>query len=863
MFRGITIRLYHPPDRARLLRTLQRLKNAGADAVSIVPHNYCLIRMDPGNPKHDVLPVPPNLTGRAGPSIFADLDEGGKMGIGLVGNTTPIEDVGIACELAQEQGFQVLLKPHVDPLYGHSDGHYYPAGWRGSMELADVDAFRRSYCEDFLAPYVDLAKQQSLPLLSLGVEYVQITRDQGAAFWCAVADWVVARGYTGGLTYSANWGWGADAEFQRLADLWRHPQVAYIGVDAYYPLWPVQLTEQSVQPGWNPAPGTPDADPSVDQLVQGWTQPHLTPNGTPLDVSPAEAMLTVSRATGKPLIFTEVGYSNRQGAAWEPGRDSRPDDQIDDPTRSGALQQRLFEAFRRVWAGVPEFAGFFWWDASLNPAEDPRTVVTHNILATRLEPRLFREFAPPTREPQPPGVPRELPVPPGVIPSIPPTGPIPKHGVHGPNSRFRDSQHPWERITATRAAWVKLLYDSRFETHTRADAEEARRRGLRVIVRTSADADNLMPIPEEVDRAVAEFQGLAEVIEVGNEPPTGASVGGQPLSRWDHAVRLEEIARNQKGRVNAAGMRLCPGGWMAHEIAPDANGDALAQRLHQVYRLYDAIAVHNYDPGDLLAPDPRGHLESWHRAFPDKPIYVTEYGLAYRWLLRDAGVPPDEAHFPEHSREKARRYAKYLQSLQSLDYVAAAFIFILGGTADWDHLGGSPDNGYWLTDEAWGTLPVSLTQLVQQVSLRLRAAPSIPPEKFAQVLQNNGSLALGEAPAETFYTLCIQNGVDPAIALAFFALETRYGTAGDAPTLKNWGMLWDKRANRIGSYPTWQAGLADWLQRVQGPAYLAAGEPTLATIVPIYKPFGLKQYNNDPAQYVTAAQALIATWMGM
>jgi hypothetical protein len=50
---------------------------------------------------------------------------------------------------------------------------------------------------------------------------------------------------------------------------------------------------------------------------------------------------------------------------------------------------------------------------------------------------------------------------------------------------------------------------------------------------------------------------------------------------------------------------------------------------------------------------------------------------------------------------------------------------------------------------------------------------------------------------------------------------------------------------------------------VQGPAYLAAGEPTLATIVPIYKPFGLKQYNNDPTQYVTAAQALIATWMGM
>src|SRR4029079_19778896 len=123
---------------------------------------------------------------------------------------------------------------------------------------------------------------------------------------------------------------------------------------------------------------------------------------------------------------------------------------------------------------------------------------------------------------------------------------------------------------------------------------------------------------------------------------------------------------------------------------------------------------------------------SWHRAFPDKPIYITEYGLAYRWLLRDNGVPPDEAHIAQNSREKARRYAKYLQSLQSLDYVAAAFIFIVGGTEDWERLGGSPDNGYWLTDEAWVVVPTALVQLVQQVALQLRAAPSIPPETFAQ-----------------------------------------------------------------------------------------------------------------------------------
>ena len=141
MYRGITIRLYHPPDRARLLLTLQRLRNAGADSVSIVPHNYSVIRMDPGNPKHDALPLPAPLGSRPDQYVFADLDEGGKLGVGLVGNTTPIEEVHIACELAQGQGYQVLLKPHVDPLYWHSSGNYYPAGWRGNMELADADAF--------------------------------------------------------------------------------------------------------------------------------------------------------------------------------------------------------------------------------------------------------------------------------------------------------------------------------------------------------------------------------------------------------------------------------------------------------------------------------------------------------------------------------------------------------------------------------------------------------------------------------------------------------------------------------------------------------------------------------------------------
>src|SRR3712207_6179528 len=97
MHHGITIRLYHPVNRDRLTATLQRLRAAGADAASVVPHDYCIIRSDPNNPKHDVLPVPPPLSVHDVQYVFPDLDEGGRLGLGLVGNTTPREDVRWVC----------------------------------------------------------------------------------------------------------------------------------------------------------------------------------------------------------------------------------------------------------------------------------------------------------------------------------------------------------------------------------------------------------------------------------------------------------------------------------------------------------------------------------------------------------------------------------------------------------------------------------------------------------------------------------------------------------------------------------------------------------------------------------------------
>ena len=265
-----------------------------------------------------------------------------------------------------------------------------------------------------------------------------------------------------------------------------------------------------------------------------------------------------------------------------------------------------------------------------------------------------------------------------------------KHGVHGPNSRFADAQAPWTRLLSSGATWLKLLGE-----HTADDARRAVAAGCRVLVRTDATAGGLMPVPEQVRDAITTYAGLAAVIEVGNEPP----VTEPGLDRWAHALRMEEIATAYLPAAHAAGMQLCTGGWTANEPPPSGSGP-LDQRLRAVYRRFDAIGVHVYDPGDLLSPAPLAHLAAWHACFPDKPIYITEYGLAYLWLLRDAGVPPDPAFQACHDLEKARRYTAFLRYLAGVPWVEAAFVFILGGVS-WGDLDDLHQNGYWLDTAAW------------------------------------------------------------------------------------------------------------------------------------------------------------------
>ena len=152
--------------------------------------------------------------------------------------------------------------------------------------------------------------------------------------------------------------------------------------------------------------------------------------------------------------------------------------------------------------------------------------------------------------------------------------------------------------------------------------------------------------------------------------------------------------------------------------------------------------------------------------------------------------------------------------------------------------------------------------------MQIAAPPRISPERFHRVLLAGGSPAAGENTDQGLYRICVDRGVDPAIALAFFRHESSFGTQGKAVTTLNWGNL---RAGRrayliapVGGaggnfawYRSWAEGLQDFCDLLRGRLYEGAGLTTVAQVVPKYAP---ASDNNVPARYIAAVEADVRRW---
>ena len=211
-----------------------------------------------------------------------------------------------AMQTARSLGLSVTLKPQIDLNSGD---------WRGAIQPLSPSTWFTSY-EAMIDHYADLARQGGATMLVIGTELKTMS---GAAYtgrWEQIVA-SVRRRFGGRLTYAANWN-----EYQQV-QFWG--DLDYIGVDAYYPL-------------------SASGSPTATSLLAAWTSRGYV-----------DALASESRAFGKQVLFTEIGYRSIAGSTahpniWDSGGSY-------DMNEEANAYQAAFQAFSgRSW-----FAGMYWW----------------------------------------------------------------------------------------------------------------------------------------------------------------------------------------------------------------------------------------------------------------------------------------------------------------------------------------------------------------------------------------------------------------------------------------------------------------------------------------------------------------------
>ena len=200
--------------------------------------------------------------------------------------------------IAHAEGLRVLLKPQV----WVRGGGLYP-GDLYYDDAIDRNRWFASYAR-FVEHYSKLATRIDADMFCVGVEFAQLTAHE--AEWRELI--ALARThYAGPLVYAANF--GEEFESVRFWDA-----LDFIGLDNYYPL---------------------PADRSVDAVAAKVERVHLR--------------------FGKPVLFTEAGFSTYELAHEKPWED-RPGGAL-----SPQSQARNVEALLRGFHGRPWLRGIFWW----------------------------------------------------------------------------------------------------------------------------------------------------------------------------------------------------------------------------------------------------------------------------------------------------------------------------------------------------------------------------------------------------------------------------------------------------------------------------------------------------------------------
>ncbi len=233
-------------------------------------------------------------------------------------DATPTDESIIhAINTIHSLGMKVMLKPHVD---------LYNGEWRGEIQFDDEHHWQewfKSY-KNFICHYARLAEQQGVEQFCIGCELVKTTTRE--EWFDVIKD--VRKNYSGIITYAADWSNYYNVTFWNYLD--------FVGIDAYF-----ELTDKN--------------NPTLEELMKAWKKwkPGIE---------------EIHNLTGKPIVFTEIGYRSIDGCNRDPWNWQR----------HGKIdlneQRDCYEAAFKMFYNEPWFYGFYWWmwwpDPSIGGAND-------------------------------------------------------------------------------------------------------------------------------------------------------------------------------------------------------------------------------------------------------------------------------------------------------------------------------------------------------------------------------------------------------------------------------------------------------------------------------------------------------------
>src|SRR6266567_6527935 len=269
--------------------------------------------------------------------------------------TDSLTALGNTITEARSLGLTVMVKPLIDFLDPSKIGSNSVGDWRAYYNPANPAAFFASY-KSMIVAEAQVAQAHGATVLSLGTELDQLTGPQYLSYWTDIISSVRAA-FSGKLTYSADWNddtspWqghnGLTAGTGNLAtqvSFWNY--LDYVGLDVYAPL-------------------SDAANPTLANLIAGWTQVPTDPasHAATGNRSLISYFESVAAQTGKPLLFSEIGYESATDAARQPAGSST---NVFDPS----LQANLYAAFFNAWkaSGDSSLNGVFFWNWDPNTAE--------------------------------------------------------------------------------------------------------------------------------------------------------------------------------------------------------------------------------------------------------------------------------------------------------------------------------------------------------------------------------------------------------------------------------------------------------------------------------------------------------------